>query len=405
MSSVGVSRFLGSLWLVCVLALVGCSEEPRVQRAVSAARPLGPRVVSPDDRATLDAERVFEARSASIVVVEALDRRRSVVAQGSGVIVARNVVATSWPLVRIAFAIQVRDRQGSREARLDAVAEPHGLARLGVEARDIASLGRDPLPAAGSPLFVIGAPRGDSLAVVEGPVVGAREPGPGRAEQVEGALGLASGFVGGGAFDAHADLVGIATPVRPGDASGLFIPIRYVKDLLALPSGSLPRVSESPLRRLAAADRRWLLDFMNGVAQGGRPLTGLGLDRVNLLLDRLDPLVGGELERVKLELGLGQLAHQRVVWEDAIEARTFRHAVKSTRRATLEQDLIALGILNESDVAAADAMVRAIGAHQPFNTPAARIDASERFLVQMIDQTDRTKARLEALLWEARSRP
>jgi len=125
---------------------------------------------------------------------------------------------------------------------------------------------------------------------------------------------------------------------------------------------------------------------------------------VNALLDRLDPLVGAELDWVKVELGLGLLRDRRLLWEDAIEAWTFRRVVKSPRRAALEADLQALGILTPRDVAASDAMMRAIAAHEPFDTPTGRIDTTEPYLAQMVTQTDQTRRRLEARLWEARSR-
>jgi hypothetical protein len=143
---------------------------------------------------------------------------------------------------------------------------------------------------------------------------------------------------------------------------------------------------------------------MAGVARGTQPLTGLGLDRVNALLDRLDPLVGGELEWVKVELGLGLLSHQRLFWEDAIEARTFQRFVKSARRAEIEKRLLALRLLSPRDVAEADRMMHAIAAHEPFDLPGARVDATERYLTQMVSQVDRMSRRVETELWEARSR-
>jgi hypothetical protein len=163
-------------------------------------------------------------------------------------------------------------------------------------------------------------------------------------------------------------------------------------------------VTASPLNRLPPADRRWLVDFMSRVATRTQLLSGLGLARVNALLDRLDPLVGPELDRVKVELGLGFLDHQRLVWEDAVEARAFGRAVKSARRLAKEKGLKDLGVLDRRDIAQWDAILRAIALREPFDVPGARVTATEGYVSQMLTHTDQTRRLIETQLWEARSR-
>ncbi len=381
-----------------------CANEPEPRRAVSDTRPRGPRTVERARRPALDAGGVLEATGSSVVVVESLDRRRDVVAQGSGVIVADRTVVTSWPLVSRAFAIRIRHNDGLRPATVAAVLEGPGLARLNTEAKGPIDLGRDALPSPGAPVYSVGSAQGAEMTVAEGIVSGVREAKSGGVERIETTVSMPAGLTGGGLFNTHGELIGLLAATRAGDTHSLAVPVRYLKDLLALPAGTLPKVTSSPLLRLAAADRQWLIDTMANVARGGKPLTGLGLDRVNALLDRLDPLVGAELDWVRVELGLGVLSHQRLFWEDAIEARTFRRVVKSSRRFELERNLVALRILNQRAVAEADTIMRAIAAHQPFDIPGARIDATERFLSQMVSQTDQTRRRVEMQLWEARSR-
>ena len=111
-----------------------------------------------------------------------------------------------------------------------------------------------------------------------------------------------------------------------------------------------------------------------------------------------------ELEWAKRETGFAILDHQRVFWEDAIESRAFGRAVKSSRRRAAEKELLALRILGPRDTVEADAIMRAIAAHEPFDTQDARIDATEGYLSQMVIQTDKTRRRVETQLWEARSR-
>ncbi len=391
--------------LAAVLSLSACDAGPQQQHKPPEARPRGPRTISPANRPTLDAGELLNATSPSIVIVESLDRRRNVVAQGSGVIVADQTVVTAWPLISRAFAIRIRHRDQARSATISAALETHGLARLRVDATGPPiGLGRDAPPGPGKTVHSLGVAQGLEATAAEGIVAANREGEAPGDERIETTASSPAGFTGGGLFDSRGELVGILASSRAGDTLSLAVPVRYVKDLLALPHGTLPKVISSPLRRLPAPDRQWLIGFMASVAAGARPLTGLGLDRVNALLDRLDPLVGGELDRVKLELGLGALSHQRLFWEDAIEARTFGRAVRSARRAEVEKDLLALGILSPRDVADGDRILRAIAAHEPFDTPGARIDATERYLTQMVTQVDQTKKRVESQLWEARSR-
>jgi len=392
------------LAVACAL-LSACDAGPQPRHTAPEAQPRGPRTISPARRPTLDAGELLKATGPSIVIVESLDRQRNVVAQGSGVIVADQTVVTAWPLVSRAHAVRVRYRDEARFAAISAVLDTHGLARLRVDiAGPAIGLGRDAPPGPGATVHSLGVAQGMEVTAAVGIAAADRgEEAPGD-QRIATTASSPAGFTGGGLFDSRGELVGILASSRAGDTLSLAVPVRYVKDLLALPDGTLPKVTSSPLRRLPPADRQWLIGFMAGVADGARPLTGLGLDRVNALLDRLDPLVGAELERVKLELGLGRLARQRLLWEDAIEARTFGRFVKSARRAEVEKRLLGLGILSAGEVADGDRIMRAIAAREPFDTPGARVDATERYLTQMVSQVDQTKSRVERQLWEARSR-
>lgn len=393
-----------ALPLAAVFLLVSCAEEEGADRAASRAKPRGPRFVMPEARPTLDSESALEAVRESIAIVECLDRRRNVVAQGTGVIVATDTVVTAWPLVSRASTVRVRTSGRAANAEITAVIEEHGLARLKVNATEPIELGRDTPPLAGATFHAVGAPQGDVLAVASGMAVGLQETERPGVERIGVAASIPSGFAGGALLDSTGVLVGILLPGRAGDSLSFATPVRHVKDLLALPPGSLPKVTSSPLQRLPAADRAWLIRLMTAVAREDRRLTGLGLERAHAQLDRLDPLVGPELEWVRVELGLGYLSHQRAFWEDAIESRAFRRAVKSTRRAGWEERLVGMGVLTRRDIADGDRIMRAIAAHEPFDIPGARIDADERWLAQMIGRTDAARDHIETQLWSARNR-
>lgn len=339
-----------------------------------------------------------------MVIVESLDRRRNVVAQGSGVIVADQTVITAWPLVSRAFAIRIRHKDEARPATVTAVLQSQGLARLSADANGPIDLGRDAPPGPGATVYSVGAAQGLEMSAAEGIATGVREVRSGGVERIDTTASSPAGFTGGGLFDSRGELIGILASSRAGDTHSLAVPVRYVKDLLALPAGTLPKVTSSPLLRLPPADRQWLINFMADIARAGKPLSGLGLDRVNALLDRLDPLVGAELAWVKVELGLGLLSQQRLFWEDAVEAHTFRRVTKSARRDEVERSLLALRLLTMHDVTEGDKVMRAIAAHEPFDAPGARIDADVRWLAQMIGRTDQARRRIETQLWEARSR-
>ncbi len=388
---------------VCALLLPACDREPEPRRSPD-TRPRGPRVVAPLIRPTLDAAAALDFARPSVVVVESLDRRRNLVAQGSGVVVGDDTIVTAWPLISRAHSVRVSDHERTRNAVIAAVLETQGIARLRVRADAPIDVGRDTPPLAGATVFAVGAAQGMDLTVVGGMTTGLRETKSPGVEHIAFTADAPSGFTGGALLDSTGTLIGIVASTRAGDSLSLAVPVRHVKDLLALPDGTLPKVAASPLNRLPPADRRWLVDFMARVATRTQPLSGLGLARVNALLDRLDPLVGPELDRVKVELGFGFLDHQRLVWEDAVEARAFGRAVKSTRRLAKEKDLQELGVLGRREVAQWDAILRSVALREPFDVPGARVTATEGYLSQMLTHTDQTRRLIETQLWEARSR-
>lgn len=393
-----------ALVLAAALLMPSCAGDREADSPAPRAKPRGPRSVMPQARPALDQGSALEAVRESIVIVECLDRRRNVVAQGTGVIVAADTVVTAWPLVSRAFAVRVRTFDRATDAEITAVVEEHGLARLKVGVTQPIELGRDTPPLAGATLFAVGAPQGAGLSIAPGVAAGVEGTGPVGVERLRATPLVSPGFAGGALLDSTGALVGILLPGRAGDPVSVAAPVRHVKDLLALPSGSLPKVTSSPLRRLPAPDRAWLIQLMASVAREDRRLTGLALERAHAQLDRLDPLVGPELSWVKLELGLGLLGHRRAFWEDAIEANAFRRAVKSSRRAEWEARLLDMGVLTARDIEDGDRIMRAIAAHEPFDIPGARILADERWLAEMIGRADAARDHIESRVWAARSR-
>ena len=140
---------LAGLTLLWAVTLWSCDQQTEPKRAIPVAPPRAPRTVDSAKRPVLDAADVLQATRDSVVVVESLDRKHHVVAQGSGVIVANRTVVTAWPLISRAFAIRINHGDEIRPATVDAVALATGLARLVTEVKGSIELGRDVHPSPG----------------------------------------------------------------------------------------------------------------------------------------------------------------------------------------------------------------------------------------------------------------
>ncbi len=387
---------------LCALSFPACVDQRPSPHNQSSERAVGPRTVAPVVRPVLTADQVLETTRSAVVWIESLDRKGRVVAQGSGVIVSSGAIVTVWSRVSGASSVRIRHQGAVRPAAIDAMLEGPGLARLAAEVTGAVGMGRDPYPSPGAVVYGI-APSADAPPTLSERVVTGIGPLPARAgDAIETTVKAAEGEVGGALIDSYGELVGIIASTGPRDQASRAVPVRYVKDLLALPSGTLPRATRSPLLRLADRDRKWLRTLMNEVARDQRPLTALELDRAKALLDQIEPLVGAELAWAKVELGFGWLSYQRALWEDAVEAFTFRRVMKGDRRAALEKNLLSLGVVDPGDIAAGDRIIAAVAAHEEFDMPGARIEANERWLTQRLSQIDRERARLASELWAAR---
>ena len=194
------------------------------------------------------AQEVFADVSGGVVVVIALDAGGAQIAQGSGVVVGGNEVATNCHVVAGAEAIAVRqaaDARGRETWRMEA----HMAARD--EARDLCLLSvatlSDP-PAAppvrlgsaralsvGEEVYAVGAPQGLTLSLSRGVVSQLRgDYGKRSAPIVQTDAPISPGSSGGGLFNGKGELVGITTFKHAGPASeGLSFatPAEWVREL------------------------------------------------------------------------------------------------------------------------------------------------------------------------------
>lgn len=184
----------------------------------------------------LSASDVYERASRAVVVVE-VDHGTGKRAQGSGVIVAAEWVATNCHVIGRASTVTVRRgeqalpaRPGPRDDVLDLCLVHSEFLGTFLSVSPARYAVRRLKP--GSRVFAIGAPRGLELTISEGLISGVRQAGASQLLQTSAAI--SPGSSGGGLFDDEARLVGITTFIVEGGQNLNFaIPMDGVDALLA----------------------------------------------------------------------------------------------------------------------------------------------------------------------------
>ena len=189
-----------------------------------------------------DAATIFRQIAPSVVLVYALDAVGEKIAQGSGVIVGENYVATNCHVLKSAWGIKVEQTESDKAFALRAL-------RAGTDKkRDLCLLFVQDLsksPAAqpariagargleiGATVFAIGAPNGLELSLTRGIVSQLRDIDGESVPQIQTDAAVTFGSSGGGLFDENGRLVGIT---RLGSISGNFnfaIPAEWVAEML-----------------------------------------------------------------------------------------------------------------------------------------------------------------------------
>lgn len=177
---------------------------------------------------------VFKYSSPSVVVVKAYDERDKLMAFGSGVAIADNVVATNCHVLSSA---------GSQYAEVEYQGKnlPAELREADTE-RDLCTLDVKGLPAplaaiassqnleVGSKVYAIGAPEGYKLTLSDGLVSGRRTIDGINLIQVTAPI--SRGSSGGGLFDDQGRLIGITTSTDgSGQSLNFAIPAEWIADL------------------------------------------------------------------------------------------------------------------------------------------------------------------------------
>ena len=188
------------------------------------------------------AKEVFAEVAGSVVVVLALDSSGETQAQGSGVVVGQNEVATNCHVIDEAKNVvvhQAADSGGGETYRMDARVLARGderdLCLLFVDelskppAAPVATAGAAKELAVGEEVFAIGAPEGWELSMSRGIVSQLR--GKRAAPLVQTDAAISPGSSGGGLFNENAELVGITTFKWKGENLNFAVPAEWVGDL------------------------------------------------------------------------------------------------------------------------------------------------------------------------------
>ena len=216
-----------------------------------------------------DAAAIFRQAAPSVVLVYALDSAGEEIAQGSGVVVGENYVATNCHVLESAWSVQVGQTEtdetfamGASRARTD---EERDLCLLFV-----ADLSKPPAaqPAQmagargleiGAEVFAIGAPNGWELSFTRGIVSQLRDIDGESAPLIQTDAAITFGSSGGGLFDENGYLVGITTLSSKDGNFNFAMPAEWVAEMLEEKSAAFspPRAQAQTESQISSGSLEW----------------------------------------------------------------------------------------------------------------------------------------------------
>ena len=170
----------------------------------------------------LEPQQILDKASLSIVVVESLDAGGTVIAVGSGVVIATGEVVTNCHIIEAGVKWQVKKANQVAPASPRFYDEPRDLcqleaARAAYFARPISGVGSMADLQVGQRVYAVGSPGGRDLTLSEGFIAGFRQMADGSRGMIQTSAPISSGSSGGGLFDQDGRLVGI-TSFLPKDS-------------------------------------------------------------------------------------------------------------------------------------------------------------------------------------------
>ena len=256
-----------------------------------------------------DAAAIFRQAAPSVVLVYALDSAGEEIAQGSGVVVGENYVATNCHVLESAWSVQVKQTETDETFAMDA-----SRARTDEE-RDlcllfVADLSKPPAaqPAQmagargleiGAEVFAIGAPNGWELSFTRGIVSQLRDIDGESAPLIQTDAAITFGSSGGGLFDENGHLVGITTLSSKDGNFNFAMPAEWVAEMLDEKSASFSpsRAQAQTESQISSGSLEWEIlfdeagklweqgDYRRGISVARKALevaeTSFGKDDIN----------------------------------------------------------------------------------------------------------------------------
>ena len=216
-----------------------------------------------------DAAAIFRQAAPSVVLVYALDSAGEEIAQGSGVVVGENYVATNCHVLEGAWSVKVgqteTDETFSMSASRARTDEERDLCLLFV-----ADLSKPPAaqPAQmagargleiGAEVFAIGAPNGWELSFTRGIVSQLRDIDGESAPLIQTDAAITFGSSGGGLFDENGRLVGITTLSSKDGNFNFAMPAEWVAEMLEekIAAVSPPRAQAQTESQISSDSLEW----------------------------------------------------------------------------------------------------------------------------------------------------
>ena len=256
-----------------------------------------------------DAAAIFRQAAPSVVLVYALDSAGEEIAQGSGVVVGENYVATNCHVLESAWRVKVgqteTDETFSMSASRARTDEERDLCLLFV-----ADLAKPPAaqPAQmagargleiGAEVFAIGAPNGWELSFTRGIVSQLRDIDGESAPLIQTDAAITFGSSGGGLFDENGHLVGITTLSSKDGNFNFAMPAEWVAEMLEEKSAAFspPRAQAQTELQTSSGSLEWEIlfeeagnlwkqgDYRRGISVARKALevaeTSFGKDDIN----------------------------------------------------------------------------------------------------------------------------
>lgn len=187
------------------------AEQLTTDRAPEQAEP--PTSITAPSATPLDPRDIYRKAAQSVVVVVGVNVERSKVSQGSGVVIAQDMVATNCHVLESVEAVVVMYRDKpyraisvSGDRALDyCIIRTIGLPARPVETASISTI------TPGQRVYSVGSPRGLELTIAEGLISGLRKKDGVPLPLIQTSAAISPGSSGGGLFDEHGRVIGITT--------------------------------------------------------------------------------------------------------------------------------------------------------------------------------------------------